>query len=165
MAKKPAAQSPAAKAPPVGASKPPPPAVRHSSSLSTSTTPSKSSAASNLSPRSSPQEIVLHVWNIYLQDTPSRTILLDVFLAFIALNGAVQFVYCILAGNYVCRPRSLPLHTADSFFSHLMPSFPASVPALDNSFSPSPYECRLLSDRLQGHRLLQRRPRPRPSMA
>lgn len=28
--------------------------------------------------------------------------LLDAFMAFLVLVGAVQFAYCVLAGNYVC---------------------------------------------------------------
>ncbi|KAK7744827.1 oligosaccharyltransferase complex subunit epsilon [Diatrype stigma] len=32
--------------------------------------------------------------------TPQRTKLLDAFLAFIAVVGAIQFVYCVLVGNF-----------------------------------------------------------------
>ncbi|KIW63859.1 hypothetical protein PV04_08831 [Phialophora macrospora] len=103
MAKKPAAQSPATKAPaPVAAAKPLPPATQKpSGSISTNPAPpAKSAPQSSLSPRSSPQEIIIHVWNRYLQDTPSRTLLLDAFMAWLVVVGAVQFLYCILAGNY-----------------------------------------------------------------
>ena len=54
-----------------------------------------------LSAKSSPQEVALHVWNKYLNDTPTRTMLLDVFMLFLVLLGAVQFLYCLLVGNYV----------------------------------------------------------------
>jgi len=37
----------------------------------------------------------------YLDTTPQRTKLLDAFMAFLVAVGALQFVYCILAGNYV----------------------------------------------------------------
>ena len=40
----------------------------------------------------------------YLDTTPQRTRLLDAFMAFLVAVGALQFVYCVLAGNYV-RPR------------------------------------------------------------
>ncbi|KPI38615.1 Dolichyl-diphosphooligosaccharide--protein glycosyltransferase subunit dad1 [Cyphellophora attinorum] len=80
--------------------KPPP-----STPSTTKQTPSQSTsvtktAPSTLSPRSSPQEIAIHVWNKYIQETPSRTLFLDIFLLYIALNGAVQFIYCIIGGNY-----------------------------------------------------------------
>jgi hypothetical protein len=39
----------------------------------------------------------------YLDTTPQRTRLLDAFMAFLVAVGALQFVYCVLAGNYV-RP-------------------------------------------------------------
>lgn len=100
MAKKSAAPSPAAKPVPSTPAKSPAPAPRQTPTPSTSR-PSTKVAAKELSPRSSPQEIAVHVWNRYIQDTPSRTLFLDVFLLYIALNGAVQFVYCILGGNYV----------------------------------------------------------------
>lgn len=66
-----------------------------------SVTPAKVQTQSTLSPRSSPQDIIIHVWNKYVQETPSRTILLDVFMAWLVVVGAVQFLYCVLAGNYV----------------------------------------------------------------
>lgn len=52
----------------------------------------------------------MHVWNRYIQDTPSRTLFLDVFLLYIALNGAVQFIYCIIGGNYVSSAPATLLH-------------------------------------------------------
>lgn len=48
------------------------------------------------------QEIALAVWNRYVQDTPQRVKLIDVFMGFLILVGALQFVYCIIGGNYVC---------------------------------------------------------------
>lgn len=36
------------------------------------------------------------------KSTPQRTKLLDAFLAFIAVVGAIQFIYCVLVGNFVC---------------------------------------------------------------
>ena len=36
-----------------------------------------------------------------MKETPQRTKLVDVFLVFLAAVGALQFLYCILAGNYV----------------------------------------------------------------
>jgi hypothetical protein len=94
---------------------PPTPAKQAQSTPAKQSTPAPSTPApvvkaSTLSPRSSPQEIVLHVWDKYIQDTPSRTLFLDVFLLYLVLNGAVQFVYCVIGGNYV-RSHATPLAT------------------------------------------------------
>lgn len=98
MAKKPAQPAtPKAAAPPINAH------VAQSASRAPSATHTKSASASNstLSAKSSPQEVALHVWHKYLDDTPTRTMLLDVFMLFLVLVGAVQFLYCLLVGNYV----------------------------------------------------------------
>ncbi|KAL2433273.1 hypothetical protein ABEF95_003195 [Exophiala dermatitidis] len=103
MARKPSSHSAASKTPaPVAAAKPPPAARTPSGSIiaTPSTTAAKPVSQSSLSSRSSAQEIIVHVWNRYLQDTPSRTMLLDVFMAFLVVIGGVQFLYCVVAGNY-----------------------------------------------------------------
>jgi oligosaccharyltransferase complex subunit epsilon len=46
-------------------------------------------------------KIVNNVLTHYLDTTPQRTKLLDAFMAFLVAVGALQFLYCILAGNYV----------------------------------------------------------------
>jgi hypothetical protein len=89
---------------------PPTPVKQAQSTPAKQPTPAPVAKASTLSPRSSPQEIVLHVWDKYIQDTPSRTLFLDVFLLYLVLNGAVQFVYCVIGGNYV-RSHATPLST------------------------------------------------------
>ena len=45
--------------------------------------------------------------NHYVKNTPQRTKLLDAFMAFLVAVGALQFLYCVIAGNYV----RLLLHT------------------------------------------------------
>lgn len=65
-----------------------------------------------LSNKASAQDVALHVWQKYLNDTPSRTLLLDVFMLFLVLVGAIQFLYCLLVGNYVRPMRS------DKYTSH-----------------------------------------------
>ncbi|MCJ1316682.1 oligosaccharyltransferase complex subunit epsilon [Xylographa vitiligo] len=45
-------------------------------------------------------EIMQGVWDNYLDKTPQRMKLVDVFMAFLVFVGGVQFVYCVLAGNY-----------------------------------------------------------------
>ncbi|GAB1310953.1 oligosaccharyltransferase complex subunit epsilon [Madurella fahalii] len=45
-------------------------------------------------------KIVANVAQHYLDTTPQRTKLLDSFMAFLVVVGGLQFVYCVLAGNY-----------------------------------------------------------------
>lgn len=47
--------------------------------------------------------VVTDVVSHYVKATPQRTKLIDVFMVYLAVVGAVQFLYCILAGNYVRR--------------------------------------------------------------
>ncbi|KAF2164214.1 hypothetical protein M409DRAFT_31608, partial [Zasmidium cellare ATCC 36951] len=46
------------------------------------------------------QQILLQIYNNYLGRTPQRTKLLDAFMFFLMVVGLIQFVYCVLAGNY-----------------------------------------------------------------
>ncbi|KAI1209986.1 defender against death DAD protein [Annulohypoxylon truncatum] len=41
-----------------------------------------------------------NIWEHYVEKTPQRTKLIDVFMAFLVIVGILQFVYCVLAGNY-----------------------------------------------------------------
>ena len=68
--------------------------VTQKSSLSTN-------AKANIKNASDAQEILTGIWNRYVDDTPQRTKLIDVFMAFLVVVGGLQFVYCVLAGNYV----------------------------------------------------------------
>ncbi|CAG9938290.1 unnamed protein product [Clonostachys rosea f. rosea IK726] len=45
-------------------------------------------------------KVLINLYNHYIDETPQRTKLLDVFLVFLAAVGALQFLYCVLAGNY-----------------------------------------------------------------
>lgn len=45
------------------------------------------------------------VWHNYLNRTPQRVKLIDAFMAFLVIVGGLQFVYCVLAGNYVRSAR------------------------------------------------------------
>lgn len=76
--------------------------------MQTKTSVSSGPAVAGLSSSSSTQDIVLHIWKRYLTQTPQRTLLLDAFMAFLVLVGGVQFLYCVLAGNYVCDIYSSP---------------------------------------------------------
>ncbi|KAK5003464.1 oligosaccharyltransferase complex subunit epsilon, partial [Cryomyces antarcticus] len=46
------------------------------------------------------QDIVLGVWNKYVDATPQRVKLIDAFMAFLVAVGVLQFVYCVIVGNY-----------------------------------------------------------------
>lgn len=54
----------------------------------------------SLASKDSWAQVVSNVWTHYLKTTPQRTKLIDVFMAFLVVVGALQFLYCILAGNY-----------------------------------------------------------------
>ena len=60
--------------------------------------------------------IISNLTTHYVNTTPQRTKLLDAFMAFLVAVGALQFVYCVLAGNYVRPPSSLT-HTLSVFLS------------------------------------------------
>lgn len=76
-------------------------------SSSTAAAPNPSTATVALSPKASVAEITHHIWKRYLAQTSQRTFLLDAFMAYLVLVGGVQFVYCVVAGNYVLCP-SMP---------------------------------------------------------
>jgi len=73
-----------------------------SSAITTSVPSTSLSSKSKLSANAnqSPQEIALGIWQNYLDTTPQRTKLIDVFMAFLVVVGGLQFVYCVIAGNY-----------------------------------------------------------------
>lgn len=103
-------------------------------------TPSKASQQSRVtssqsSSSSSPQEILQQLWNSYVDKTPQRTKLIDVFMAFLIFVGVVQFVYCVLLGNYVSDPfipsyPSIQCISVPFFLSMLGPRV-TSIPWLD----------------------------------
>ncbi|KAF8477188.1 DAD family-domain-containing protein [Kalaharituber pfeilii] len=47
-----------------------------------------------------PVTIAIRVWDNYVTSTPQRTKLIDVFMGFLVVTGVLQFVYCVVAGNY-----------------------------------------------------------------
>ncbi|KAI9736891.1 MAG: oligosaccharyltransferase complex subunit epsilon [Claussenomyces sp. TS43310] len=65
---------------------------------------SKLSSSAHSSSRSSApqsaQDVALGIWQNYLDTTPQRIKLIDVFMAFLVAVGVLQFVYCVIAGNY-----------------------------------------------------------------
>lgn len=78
------------------------------------------------------QDIVLGVWNNYLKKTPSRVKLVDSFLGFLIVVGLLQFVYCVIVGNFV----STKLYTKHSQFTIHHPKHTHPIPKpLRNSTS------------------------------
>lgn len=57
-------------------------------------------------------QVLANIYQYYMKQTPQRTKLVDAFLVFLVANGALQFLYCVLAGNYVRGrvARRRPLH-------------------------------------------------------
>jgi oligosaccharyltransferase complex subunit epsilon len=67
----------------------------------TQTIPASTPIRSTSKNNQSPTEIAIGIWENYLDATPQRTKLIDVFMAFLVVVGVLQFVYCVIAGNYV----------------------------------------------------------------
>jgi oligosaccharyltransferase complex subunit epsilon len=80
-----------------------PSTVSHTQASTTTagSTPVSTKAPSKSISNQSPADIALGIWQKYLDDTPQRTKLIDVFMAFLVTVGVLQFVYCVIAGNYV----------------------------------------------------------------
>lgn len=64
----------------------------------------KDKAAVSLTNKDTWNQVFANLSSHYLKTTPQRTKLIDVFMAFLVVVGALQFLYCVLAGNYVSRP-------------------------------------------------------------
>ncbi|SLM40108.1 defender against death dad protein [Lasallia pustulata] len=69
--------------------------ARSAQSFKTTTSTSSPSKSTH-----SAQDILLGAWDNYLQRTPQRVKLMDVFMAFLVVVGGLQFAYCVVAGNY-----------------------------------------------------------------
>ncbi|KAL8979112.1 MAG: hypothetical protein Q9205_005470 [Flavoplaca limonia] len=77
------------------------PTTTPSSSTQHTKTPSSSSVQSSSSQSSNnPQAILQQLWSSYQRRTPQRVKLIDVFMGFLVVVGVLQFVYCVLVGNY-----------------------------------------------------------------
>ncbi|KAK3395598.1 DAD family-domain-containing protein [Sordaria brevicollis] len=69
----------------------------------TSSTSSKTPATKSLSSAQGQQgwnNVVSNLLAHYQDTTPQRTKLIDAFMAFLVVVGGLQFLYCVLAGNY-----------------------------------------------------------------
>lgn len=84
------------------------------------------------------------MWSHYQKTTTHQTKLIDIFLLFLVVVGAIQFVYYLVLARDVrtpppqkaetCRFLSRPKGTDKRDNSHSMPSSPASSPTWANSF-------------------------------
>lgn len=72
--------------------------------------PKPSKTSTSKGSRANWDEVLLNIHQHYVKETPQRTKLIDVFLFFLVVVGGLQFLYCVLAGNYVrCPPLPLVL--------------------------------------------------------
>ncbi|KAK3706306.1 oligosaccharyltransferase complex subunit epsilon [Vermiconidia calcicola] len=73
-------------------------------SSTASHTPSKSQSkntpTSSIRNAQDAQEIAVGIWNNYVEKTPQRVKLVDAFMLFLMVVGVLQFVYCVIGGNY-----------------------------------------------------------------
>ncbi|KAK0673301.1 DAD family-domain-containing protein [Cercophora samala] len=84
--------------PPIPNPSAPIPGSRPTSSHSAATTSAKTSASAPVA--QSWDKVVSNLTSHYQKNTPQRTKLVDAFMAFLVVVGVLQFVYCVLAGNY-----------------------------------------------------------------
>jgi hypothetical protein len=89
-------------APPPAGYVPPPPKP----ATTTTSKPAARSTSSKLGSSATAQEVLEDVWSKYVKNTPQRVKLLDSFMAFLVVVGALQFVYCCIVGNFVRCPPS-----------------------------------------------------------
>ena len=60
-----------------------------------------SSKSSSSSSAQTAQDVLHDLYRHYVSKTPQRVKLIDAFMAFLVGVGVLQFVYCVLVGNYV----------------------------------------------------------------
>ncbi|KAK4230475.1 Dolichyl-diphosphooligosaccharide--protein glycosyltransferase [Podospora fimiseda] len=87
----------------------PAPVAATTTAIPPATTPAAASSApvaATPKPKSTPSQnqswtrVLNSLTKHYLSTTPQRTLLLDAFQVFLVVVGILQFLYCILAGNY-----------------------------------------------------------------
>lgn len=72
-----------------------------SKQTTTTTAPKSTLPEASLRNSQDAQQILHQIYTTYLSKTPQRTKLLDAFMFFLMVVGVIQFVYCVIAGNYV----------------------------------------------------------------
>lgn len=83
------------------------PATTQAGVATAGTTPAPVPKAQKTTANQNYSSVVTNIVDHYLDTTPQRTKLVDAFMAFLVVAGALQFAYCVLAGNYV-SPRTAP---------------------------------------------------------
>ncbi|RDA92656.1 hypothetical protein CP533_1453 [Ophiocordyceps camponoti-saundersi (nom. inval.)] len=76
------------------------PARTVSTSTPTPVTTTKQPASSSARSGANWSVVLQNLQRHYVKETPQRTKLIDIFLAYLVFIGAVQFLYCVVAGNY-----------------------------------------------------------------
>ncbi|OMP87396.1 Dolichyl-diphosphooligosaccharide--protein glycosyltransferase subunit dad1 [Diplodia seriata] len=75
-------------------------AASHTTKASTATSTTGSVGSSQKVNPNDAQAIVSNVWRNYVNKTDQRTKILDSFMVFLVVVGALQFLYCVVGGNY-----------------------------------------------------------------
>jgi oligosaccharyltransferase complex subunit epsilon len=65
------------------------------------TTPSTPARSTKSSGNGTAQDILQGIYDKYVTKTPQRVKLLDTFMAFLVVVGALQFLYVVIVGNFV----------------------------------------------------------------
>jgi hypothetical protein len=80
-----------------------PPKQRTPASVGPQTTTTTSTPARSTKSASgnNAQDILQGIWSKYVNKTPQRVKLLDTFMVFLMVVGALQFLYVVLVGNFV----------------------------------------------------------------
>ncbi|KAG6002556.1 hypothetical protein E4U21_002980 [Claviceps maximensis] len=78
----------------------PPIAAQESAPAAPTPVKTSSSSSSPKSSRANWDQVLVNIYQHYTKETPQRTKLIDVFLFFLVVVGGLQFLYCVLAGNY-----------------------------------------------------------------
>ncbi|OAL07568.1 defender against death DAD protein [Phaeosphaeriaceae sp. SRC1lsM3a] len=77
-----------------------PPKQRTPASTGTQPAPSTPARSSKPSSNADAQDILQGIYSKYVSKTPQRVKLLDAFMAFLVVVGALQFFYVVLVGNF-----------------------------------------------------------------
>ena len=88
-------------APKKGSSRASTPAAANTPQPAHSSSSNLKSSSASFKNTNDPSQIAQQFWSNYVDRTPQRVKLLDAFLAFLIAVGALQFVYCVIGGNYV----------------------------------------------------------------
>ncbi|KAK7421909.1 oligosaccharyltransferase complex subunit epsilon [Neonectria punicea] len=75
-------------------------ATTQASSTAPAVVPAPTRPSASKSSPANWDKVLQNICDHYIKETPQRTKLVDVFLLFLVAVGALQFLYCVLAGNY-----------------------------------------------------------------